>query len=469
MGNRPMIEHKVCIDLPGEPVECWAETDVTVLLRKHRDVIFELHINKGAAYTIEAADDWIYDVAKKKRVQQGQFMDGQRYHVWISRAFKGELLLKQNGKVLQRYSMLQFGLVGDNPDPKAKPEPIIIAIGLNPVRQQPIAAAPATNPRVPSLLSYPQLAMPDYLRAPQPLDPQLAQGQWTCPVPVKLAAGTVQEPTQHAHVAEVDKHSFPQEVLDGIAAGGGDETALDTNKIATRNWLIAQLFGASAFLSDNKEWIKELFFERFRLMKIVHKNAGERWYVVFTGNPRLRKLVTAARYGVKHEKVLTIAGGAGTVESGAAAAWESSKGAFKKAGLIALIFTVTLDVAEWLHDYEQIGPDGKRKKDFADLLGKIGMDLAKAGLSAAIASVAVGLVVGLAAGVALPVGLIVIGTIAVAVGVGYGLDLIDKRVHATEHVTSWFRSIGESVKHAAEYLAKSMPKDYDSYPLMYMP
>jgi hypothetical protein len=325
------------------------------------------------------------------------------------------------------------------------------------------------KPQVPSLLAYPHPAMPDYLRAPQPFNPLLAQQQWTCPVPIRLAPGTVQEPTQEAQIAEVDKHSFPQEVLDSIAAGGGEETALDTNKITTRNWLIGQLAGASAFLSDNKAWIKELFFEKFRLMKIVHKNAGERWYVVFTGNPRLRKLVTAARYGVKHEKVLTIAGGAGTVESAAAAAWESSKGAFKKAGLIALIFTVSLDVVEWLHDYEQIGPDGKRKKDFADLLGKIGMDLAKAGLSAAIASALVGLVITAMAGLTLSVGVIVVGTILVAIGIGYGLDMLDKKVHATEHVTSWFRSVGESVKHAAEYLAKSMPKDYDAYPLMYMP
>jgi len=469
MGNRPMIQHTACIDLPGEPVECWAETDITVLLRKHRDVIFDIHVNKGATYTVEATEDWLYDVAKKKRVQQGQFTDGERYHIWISRAFKGELLLKQNGKVLQRYSMLQFGLTGSNPDPKAKPDPIIIALGINQASKPPFASAPTSKPQVPSLLSYPQPALPDYLRAPKPFDPLVAQQEWMCPVPIKLAAGTVQQPTQEAHVAEVDKRSFPQEVLDAVAAGGGDETALDTNKIATRNWLIGQLAGATAFLSDNKEWIKELFLERFRLMKIVHKNVGERWYVVFTGNPRVRKLVTAARYGVKHEKVLTIAGGAGTVESGAAAAWESSKGAFRKAGLIALIFTVSLDVAEWLHDYEQIGPDGKRKKDFADLLAKIGMDLAKAGLSAAIASALVGTLVAAAAGATLPVAFIVVGTIGAAIAIGYGLDAIDKRVHATEHVSSWFRSVGESMKKAAEYLAKSMPKDYDSYPLMYMP
>jgi hypothetical protein len=75
----------------------------------------------------------------------------------------------------------------------------------------------------------------------------------------------------------------------------------------------------------------------------------------------------------------------------------------------------------------------------------------------------------LAGTVALPVSVIVVGTVVVAVAVGYGLDWIDKKTHTTEHVTSWFRSIGESMKHAAEYLEKSMPKDYDQYPMMYMP
>lgn len=470
MGDRPLIQHTVCIDLPGEPVECWAETDVTVLLRKHRDVVFDIQVKKGATYTIEATADWIYDVTKKKRVKQGQFQDGQRYHIWISRDFKGHLILKQDGKVYQNYSMQMFGLVNTASSPKAKPEPIIIAIGTNHASHPPTASASPKPTNVAPLITYPQPPIPDYLRPAPPFDPLHADQLWSCPLPIKLAPRTTVEPMQEAHVFEVDKNSIPKEVVDTLAAGGAEDTAIDTNKIATRNWLIGQLAGATAFLNDNKQWIQELWGEKFRLMKIVHKNVGEKTYVVFTGNPRLRKLVTAARYGVRNEKVLTIAGGAGTAESGAAAAWEGSKGAFKKAGLIALIFTITLDTAEWLHDYQEIGPDGKRKKDIADLLGKIGIDLAKAGLSAAIASMAVGAAVALLAGtVALPVSVIVVGTVVVAVAVGYGLDWIDKKTHTTEHVTSWFRSIGESMKHAAEYLEKSMPKDYDQYPMMYMP
>jgi hypothetical protein len=476
MGDSALMQHTVCIDLPGEPVDCWADTETTVLLRKHRDVIFDIHINSGATYVVEATDDWIYDVAKKKRAKQGQFSDGQRYHVWISRDFKGELLLKRGDKILYRYSMKQFGVSNVGSDPKAKPEPIIIAVRENTATHLPptSSSAPVAATGNRSMIQFPEPAVPDYLRwgvrSDPLLSPTLSRDAMACPLPIKLAQSTTVEPLQEAHVLQVNKESIPQDVLDALASGGSDETALDTNKITTRNWLIAQLAGATAFLNDNKEWIGELWSEKFRLTKVVHKNVGERLYVVFTGNPRLRKLITAARYGVKNEKVFTIAGGAGTVESGAAAAWEGSKGAFKKAGLIALIFTIALDTAEWLHDYEQTGPDGKRKKDFADLLGKIGIDLVKAGLGAAIASVLVGTVVALVAGtVAVPVAAIVVGTIFVAAAVGYGLDWVDKKTHTTERVTSWLRSLGQSLKDGAEYLGKSMPKDYGSYPLMYMP
>lgn len=466
MGDRAMVEHRVCIDLPGEPIECWAETDVTVLLRKHRDVIFDLNIKPGATYTVEATDDWIYDVAKKKRVKQGQFSDGQRYHIWMSRDFKGYLLLKQNGKLLQRYSMFMFGLTNSSSDPKFKPEPIIVAMQANPDGSPSTCIVP--NSTASALLAGADSWSRSSLAGlPGSFSMQQAEQQRWSPLPIRLAPDTNVEAPQHAHIVEVDKHSIPSELLDGAAAGGAAETAIDTNKIATRNWLMGQLAGAAAFFHDNQKWIRELWSEKIKLIKIVHKNAGERWYIVFTGNPRSRDYITAARYGLKHEKVLTIAGGAGSVESGIAAAWEGTKGVMKKAGMVAVIFTITLDTAEWLHDYEQIGPDGKRKKDFVDLLTKIGIDFIKAGLSAAIASALVGgAVAWLAGGVVLPVLLIVVGTLAAALLVGYGLDLIDQKTQATARATSAVRSVGVMLKKSADYLQSVAAKDYDRYSSM---
>jgi len=55
-----------------------------------------------------------------------------------------------------------------------------------------------------------------------------------------------------------------------------------------------------------------------------------------------------------------------------------------------------------------------------------------------------------------------------AIVVGYRLDLIDKQIDATGHLTSGIRSLGKSLEEAAEYLEKTMPKDYQGYPVMFM-
>ncbi|KVL39329.1 hypothetical protein WS98_09820 [Burkholderia territorii] len=469
MGGKALVQHQVCIDLPGEPVSCWAESDITVLLRKHRDVIFDFHISKGATYTVEAPEDWMYDVAQKKRVKQGRFGDGQRYHIWIGRDFKGELVLKRDGKVFQRYSMLQFGLAGGSSDPKVKPEPIIIAMNINiPTSRPPFAATQVAAIGTPIGLS-PGGAL---LRPPRTFDPSdsLSIGQvGAFPLPIHLSPDADVKSTQYAHVTEVSLASVPHEILDALSSGGAEETAIDPNKIATRNWLTAQLAGVAAFLNDNKKWANELWSQKFRLVKVVHKNAGEKWYVLFSGNQKLRELMSAARYGVQHEKVLTIAGGAGNAASRAAAAKEAVKGAFKNAGRIAFVFTIALDTAEWLRDYEQIDHEGKRRKHVSDLLGKIFIDVTKAGLNAAITSVVIGLIVGFFGTAGLPVWGIVVGTIVVACAVGYGMDYLDKKSHATEIVTAGFKWLGESLKSAATYLEKTMPKDYEAYPMMFTP
>lgn len=62
-----------------------------------------------------------------------------------------------------------------------------------------------------------------------------------------------------------------------------------------------------------------------------------------------------------------------------------------------------------------------------------------------------------------------VGTIIVACAVGYGLDYLDKKIHATEMFTAGFEWLGESIKSAATYLEKRMPKDYEGYPIMFTP
>ncbi|SAK53041.1 hypothetical protein AWB79_01969 [Caballeronia hypogeia] len=476
---RTLVKSYQYIDLPGEPPEgkLWPGVNNIIVLRKHRDVVFDIKLKAGATYTLktdqpESKYGRFYDTRRKQTTARTTFQDGEPLHIWVGRRFQGNLILSSEGKEIGRYAIKKMDCTGTcTDDPKDKPAPMIIAMGINqeaqpPVAKQPLGPVRSGAPAIWPLSAVDMSMMPKSFYS---LDQFSQRDLWSCRLPVKLAPETEMASTQSVHISEVDKKSIPQELLDAVAAGGADETAIDRNKIATRNWLLGQLAGMGAFYSDNKEWIKELWSEKFRLSKVVHKNVGERWYVVFTGNPRLRKYVTAARYGVKNAKVLTMAGGAGSLGSGLNAAWEGSKGAFKKAGLVALIFTVAIDTAEWLHDYQQVDPEtGKRKKDFADLLGKIGIDLAKAGLSAAIASALVGTVVALI-GLTLPVSWIVVGTVIAAIGVGYVLDLIDKKTGAADSVTSWFRSIGESLKAVVEDLGRTMPNDYASYPMIFTP
>ncbi|RAS27804.1 hypothetical protein [Paraburkholderia bryophila] len=477
MGNRPLIQHTVCIDLPGEPVECWAETDLTVLLRKHRDVIFDIQVKKGATYTVEATEDWIYDVAKKKRVKQGQFQDGQRYHIWVSRDFKGYLLLKLNGVILQRYSMAGLNLVEGNSDPKAKPAPIILTLASHPSA----AVGHSTSTQFATSQTAGSMFGQSAPLICSSTNPNGVDGTWWNPLlPLKLtppssptqpsanppaaARGHAEEETV-VHVFEVELSTAPAEVWNALGSGGED-TAIDTNKVATRNWLIGQLAGGTAFAKDNFGELRDLWNRSFRLIKMTHPKAGVKTYVAFKGNSALRKVITGTRYGAKSSKILAITAGTGTLESATAASWEATKGAFKKAGGLALVFTIVLDTAEWYHDYEQRGPDGRPTKDFFDLFTKIGVDLVAAGLTAAVATAVVGLattallVTGAIA--TAPVWAIAAATVGLTIVIGYFVNMADNEFHITKRLAGALRS-------AANYLEEHYPKDYDGYPMMFVP
>lgn len=472
-SDRPMVQHTACIDLPGEPVSCWAETDLTVLLRKHRDVIFDIEFKKGATYSVEATQDWIYDVKRKKRVQKGQFQDGERYHLWVSRDFKGELVLSTNGSVLHRYSLEDLGLRGESSDPKVKPAPLILTIG--------------SRPSAPAQLQFgaaPQQHMSLFAK-PSPLVCRNTDGEspgtawWGKMIPVDFGVQTSTNATalmstslpSHSeedsivHVFEVSLTHAPAEVVE-FAENGGEDTALDTNKIVTRNWLVGQLAGGASFVKDNFEELQDIWNRSFRLTRIVHPKAGVKTYVVFRGNAGLRKVITGTRYGAKSSKILAITAGTGTFESATAAAWEASKGAFKRATGIALVFTIVLDTAEWYRDYSKIDKNGKHSKDLFDLFAKVGVDIAVAGITAAVSTALVGAVTTALLTTTLiasaPVWAVAAAAIGVTVAVGYLFNLADNEFH----ITTW---VAEKLRGAARVLEEYYSNDYHGYPVIFTP
>jgi hypothetical protein len=441
----PPDTQKVCIDLPGEVIRCHVyKPKLQIMLRKHRDVIFDIELFKGMQYTVEADQSDFYNARDKKIVlvkskQKATFKDGERMHLHVGRAFKGHLILKANGKVLARYTPNELDTKRYDDEPATKPAPLIVVMKNEPAPKPTLTAAPPTP----------------VARSSQRLD-----ADWQQPyAPLEFSKPRPASEDQSMHVVEIkpDDPNLPKEVADFFKKGG-EQTAMDTTGILTRNWLWAQIVGGAGYVSDNKQWIKELWKEKFYLQRVMHKS-GPKVYVVFKGNQGLREFITAARYGASHAKVIAITSGAGTVQGLRHAAWEAAKGSVKKAGLLALVFTVTLDTAEWLADYEERDPaTGKPKKDIFDLCFKIGIDVAKAVVSAVIGSLLMGITAGLfiTAGIALPAILIVVGAIAFAVGVGYAIDLLDKQTGATDKLNG-------AIRKAVEHLGSKMPGDYSGY------
>jgi hypothetical protein len=461
MGDKPLVKHDVCIDLPGEPVNCWADTEITVLLRKHRDVIFDVNLHKGKTYTVETSDDWFYDTKTKRRVKAATFQDGESYHIWISRDFIGFLILKVDGKELQRYSMLVLNTDSHGSDPKVKPEPITIVYGgqseANGMPQiarlgQPGAAflgASAWNSSSVGSAWNPGLS-------PLSTNVPLLNDEFGCRMLLPIAKPTSQpQESQVMHVFEVDVKSIPVDLVNAVETGGEDETAIDTAHVATRNWITGQIIGFAGYIGDNLPWIRELWKTKFTLIRIVHPKAGPKWYLVFKGTIGTRKEISAAKYSVKNTKILAITGGAGTAESMGQAAWRSAKGAVTtKAGVITLVLTIGLDFAEWYHGYRA------KQKDFCDLIAKVGIDLAVAGLTAALTSLVVGTIASAAAVTAIPVAFTIAIAVGVAVAVGYIVNYVDKQVHFTD----W---LAERLRAAAAAYEKYMPTDYNPYSPMF--
>lgn len=426
---------EVCIDLPGEAVQCSGKSDsYKVILRKHRDVIFDINHGDGKTYTVEATDSDFYNARDKKlifAVRKGTvtFKDGERLPLRVSRGFKGALLLKSGDQILMRVEPNELDRHQHGNDPKEKPAPIIVTLGSS-------KAAPTIKTS---------------------LTPTL---DWANSLSANTPAGSTTAQQQIMQIVEVKKTSVdtPKEIAD-FFTHGGEETAIDANGILTRNWLWAQIAGGVAYYSDNKHWVKELWGSKFYLKKIVHKNAGPKWYIVFKSPPGLRDFLTAAKYATANEKVLAISMGAGSAAGMRHAAWDSAKGALKKAGLVAIVFTIALDVAEWYADYAEIDPKtGKHKKDFADLFAKVGMDLTYAVAGAALATVGMALTVLFAgfAGITIGGAFIVIGTIVASIYIGFKLAGFDKDNDITN-------KLAKKLREATDYLNEKQPNDYAGY------
>lgn len=122
---------EVCIDLPGEAIQCWRSSDnIRVRLRKHRDVFFDINFENGAIYTVESASEF-YSPRDKKLLRKVEFLDGSPFNIWVGREFRGSLVLKENGLLLGAFQVDQLDSKNYGADPKTKPEPLMVFMGKN--------------------------------------------------------------------------------------------------------------------------------------------------------------------------------------------------------------------------------------------------------------------------------------------------------------------------------------------------
>jgi hypothetical protein len=128
-------QQDVCIDLPGETVQCWRSSDnIKVILRKHRDVIFDLNLGKSQTYTVHATESDFYNARDKKliyakRREAVTFQDGERLHLWVPRSFEGALILKCGSQILVQLTPNDVDAHQYDNAPQTKPAPIIVALG----------------------------------------------------------------------------------------------------------------------------------------------------------------------------------------------------------------------------------------------------------------------------------------------------------------------------------------------------
>lgn len=430
-----------CFGLPGEPLcnHVFHGPRHRAVMRNPRDVIFNFETGNGATYKLHSPHDYFYDVKNKRRVKEMTFKDGQMTHIWVDRFFKGNLELHHGNKIIARYNIAKLaqhsGAKEPSTNPKEKPLPIIIGAGKNNSEQYfGLGNGPIPQPR--DILSG--------IIPPSSESSSIAQGMYVVEVteisiPHHLITKTINSKKQEITVSKSD-----------LTVGGAISGAMPYFQMAT---------GLGGYLWDGRKWIPEVLSTKFRLTR----NSGK-YYMIFAGDASSRTYLTGTRYGIRNPKIVNIVGGAGNPKIMGGIA-EEMEGQFRGAGGFLTAFWTGVDIGNWYEGYNDVhlGEDGNlvRGSDFADLGGILAYDAIGIGVGAVATWGAKSLAI-YAFGTAAEAiaffggGWIVVGSIALVVGIGFGLYEAEKHWHIVEHLSLGFRK-------AAKYLEGRSPTDYNGY------
>jgi hypothetical protein len=476
---RTLVKHRQYIDLPGDiPAEkIWPNVNNIIQLRKHRDVMIDIKLGNGATYTVVADKGRFYDPKRKLNITKMTFQDGEPLHLWVGRYFFGNLIIKHGDKEIGRYpiSKMDCTLGCRNDNPQAKPAPVMIILHEDKAFAQELMALekvlvdslvpPSASVRrawARALAGSNELpASPFGVHRYEP--PQIDENQQAAArrLSALSSANADEDVLPMLHVfggVTVDYWHTPETIRKWVTHGNVS-LHLDSSDIITRNWILGQMAGVGGYLHDalrgNGAWLREFWDRAF----ILQRTLAGKFVVMFSTSMKERRnlgfLLGAYRVNPHDTRVMTIAGGAGSLSASGKAAWNAAAGAVKGGGAIALAFTGMLDCIAWWDEYNQ------GKKDFVDLAVLVGLDVTKAGIGAAATSIAVALAMTVAtayaAGFAAPILLITVGTIIMTAALGYGIDLIFQKFQVNEKITEMIRSSGKR-------LDLSHPEDYsDAY------
>lgn len=469
----PPKTQRVCIDLPGEEFSCYVtEPNVEVMLRKHRDVVFDIKQDNGASYSVEADQSDFYNARDRKLVERKKrhrvtFKDGERLHIWISRDFKGRLILKHGSVVLGEYFPNQLDRTVYGADPITKPEPMVVALGKG-------AASPASfgmctrddpfgiagNHEAQKAL-YEQWLKDmrahgttiDYSRYLQPKEAEVNELQEYVVV-AEVQAHEIQPQVRAQLESGKAVQDLPEKVFGDISA----ETALVAASAKFADAVSESTWKETAGYAQ-EHWKQ---FSKLGMTVRIEQKLKGKFVAVFKGKVLAKRIANAAAKqvaGVAAQKLKPVVqrvplGSAGSafLDGGFGKTGKAGYGGVKrialtsasnfKAGMKIQIIGTVYDL---YGDMTTVfGKDGS--KDLSEFLGRASVSLVKAGATAVLGSLfAAGIFAGSAAlaafvGVA---ALPVLGVAAVVVG-GYIvaatlIDLIDAAVDGKERVAQWAR------------------------------
>jgi hypothetical protein len=461
-GNDQVVQEH-CIDLPGESVQCWISggTDkLKVILRKHRDVIFDIHLGDGKIYTLHSTESEFYNVRDKKLVNPSKhgtvtFTDGERLHIWVGRGFRGTLILRSGEQIIYKVEPNKWDLQKYSKDPKEKPAPIIIAVSQDTTTSQSTkkvtTQATKNEPRksTTSPATLPAKAVSE------------DTSELSCPV-ICIVDGKLE--------------GMPSHIVEHFKKGGDHSgfSDIDLNHVATRNWIWGQAAGTGAYIKDNWDWLRASLDSKtskgFKLVKAqVHFVRGKvRFY--FSGYSNANTVFGRGGFGPSHDRIISIFSGAGRTTSTFGATVKGIAGTFQKTALVSFIFGTATSIAEWKDD---------ASKDGYDLAAALITTTIKTIVAAAATTLIVAAIISfvmLVVGAAVPV--ILVGAITVFTGVlaNYYVETADKLAGRTfthdqsstdgtsSIIASWMRSFStttqEKIHQNWNYLMHKMTRDY---------